>query len=170
MRALSSGSRPLIVPRFQLSDWKPEDFSAIIPETPESKDAVREIKVLSKSILTMLDELGVDGVVLEVAGVPLKFLWHLVRYLGRQLHAAGRKLILVLAPSTVYQGDERANSSGLELEQAFGASVDRYSLMTYDYSTFAGRIGPNAPLDWVRSELNLLCPAINVCLFYRMCI
>jgi spore germination protein YaaH len=30
-----------------------------------------------------------------------------------------------------------------------GASVDYYSLMTYDHSN-AGSPGPNAPIDWVR--------------------
>ena len=38
-------------------------------------------------------------------------------------------------------------------------SVDGFSLMTYDYNV--GRPGPNAPLPWVRANLDALLPEAN---------
>jgi spore germination protein YaaH len=72
----------------------------------------------------------------------------LIQAIGAALHAAKKRLVLVVPPA-------RGGTSvfGPELASALAGDVDWYSLMTYDYSG-PGRPGPNAPLDWVRASVH----------------
>lgn len=54
-----------------------------------------------------------------------------------------------------YSEKLEAHDFGPEDFQTLGESVDGYSLMTYDYSSPYSP-GPNAPLKWVHSTIELL--------------
>jgi len=74
----------------------------------------------------------------------------------------GRALVLVLPPNVAGADDGASASSGSNAvthEQLVSLArfVDRFSVMTYDYSVHrGGASGPNAPLRWVRETVQAM--------------
>lgn len=162
-----------VVPRFE---WK----SAQQPTKSLVKSGVKLIMRLLQQHSTVF-----DGVVLEAAVVPANF--RLFEVLGKALHDSQPRLtfVLVIPPSVIAEEtpDARRRAPGLKpselLRLGLGSSasastdaaaaaaassgasgpVDRFSLMTYDYSIHRGRTGPNAPLFWQNSTVAALLAA-----------
>ncbi|KAI3701322.1 hypothetical protein L2E82_45976 [Cichorium intybus] len=116
-------------------------------------------------IITECKEMDFDGIVLEswsrwaAYGVlhdphMRKLALQFVKKLGQSMHAVGNlQLIYVIGPPRSDRIQEY--DFGPEDLQSLSADVDGYSLMTYDFSN-SQNPGPNAPLKWVTSTLQLL--------------
>lgn len=70
-------------------------------------------------------------------------------------HGNDQPLQLVYVIGPPYSEKLQPHDFGTEDLQSLGASVDGFSLMTYDYSNSYSP-GPNAPLKWVHSTVELL--------------
>lgn len=92
-----------------------------------------------------------DGVVLE-CGYPSFFATFLQK-LGAELHQINRVLISVLPPIRDDVSKEIMTPDAFKILAQF---VDRFSLMSYDYSSgnYAG--GPSAPIDWIEDNIEYL--------------
>lgn len=138
----------------------PERCPAIVPrvnwEIRDSDKAVQQAAV--EAIVAAVLEHGFDGVVLEC---PLSSAFRsTIRKIAAALHAKRRPaphsdkplvLIQVLPPG------------GLRQEEflKMSAYVDRFSLMTYDYSVHRGNgDGPNAPIGWVNDTARALVASV----------
>lgn len=161
--AAEGGYCTKVVPRFE---WK----SAQQPTRSLVKFGVKLVMRLLRQHADLF-----DGVVLEAAVVPANF--RLFETLGRALHDAQPRLtfVLVIPPTAIAEEtpDARRRTPGLKpselLRLAHGTTagsagsadgpVDRFSLMTYDYSAHRGRAGPNAPLFWQNSTVAALLAA-----------
>jgi chitinase domain-containing protein 1 len=120
-------------------------------------------------IVRVVEQHGLDGVVLD--GPTSPGLFALLRPLAAALHrlpptspAAGpRVLIGVLPPVVAEEGGRQAGLNHAHLESLHGV-VDRWSVMTYDYSAHrgGGGTGPNAPVKWAVDVLTALAPNPDV--------
>ncbi|XP_058100334.1 uncharacterized protein LOC131245122 [Magnolia sinica] len=123
-------------------------------------------------ITTECKEIGYDGIVLEswsrwagygvlhdpdMRSMALQF----IKQLGQDLHSVRSErnsnlplqLVFVIAPPSSENLEK--HDFGLEDFQSLRDDVDGFSLMTYDFSG-PQRPGPNAPLNWIRSSLQLI--------------
>eukprot|EP00698_Gefionella_okellyi_P011201 TRINITY_DN2944_c0_g1_i1.p1 TRINITY_DN2944_c0_g1~~TRINITY_DN2944_c0_g1_i1.p1 ORF type:complete len:226 (-),score=36.24 TRINITY_DN2944_c0_g1_i1:141-818(-) len=106
---------------------------------------------------------GFDGLVLDMAGNgPRQFhdpFVMFVEMLSQALHNMDQQLILVIPPATGRGGKQPSRDlfDSQDFEELL-PFVDRFSLMTYDYSSSAGRVGPNAPLNWVMQTILRVLP------------
>ncbi|XP_068644565.1 uncharacterized protein [Aristolochia californica] len=123
-------------------------------------------------ILTECEEMGYNGIVLEswsrwaaygilqepeLRSMALQF----IKRLGMALHSVSSngnsnhhlELIYVIpAPRSENLGNYDFGPTDF---QTLSAAIDGFSLMTYDFSG-PNSPGPNAPLDWVRSSLQII--------------
>ncbi|KAJ0112762.1 hypothetical protein Patl1_00582 [Pistacia atlantica] len=136
---------------------------------------LRKKKLRDKAIeliLTECKELEYDGVVLEswsrwaaygilhdpdMRNMALEF----IKQLGHALHSVNsvrnseQQLQLVYVIGPPHSEKLQAHDFGPEDLQSLSDAVDGFSLMTYDFSG-PHNPGPNAPLKWIRSILQLL--------------
>ncbi|XP_031262968.1 chitinase domain-containing protein 1 [Pistacia vera] len=151
----------LVLPRFVLEAFP--------------RDLLRKKKLRDKAIeliLTECKELEYDGIVLEswsrwaaygilhdpdMRNMALEF----IKQLGHSLHSVNSvrnseqhlQLVYVIGPP--HSEKLQAHDFGPEDLQSLSDVVDGFSLMTYDFSG-PHNPGPNAPLKWIRSILQLL--------------
>ncbi|CAO3598574.1 unnamed protein product [Absidia cylindrospora] len=138
----------LIVPRFQFLNWQVSDYQAFISDTEEQKR-------LYRLIVAQTRKHNFDGIVLE-CGFPVP-LMPFVKSLADVLHQIEKQLILVLPPLRKgYQSMVDANTFSV-----LSTFVDRFSLMTYDYSSYLPNGGPNAPTDWIVDNIEELTNKSN---------
>ncbi|CAO2835505.1 unnamed protein product [Amaranthus hypochondriacus] len=140
----------------------------------DSKVLLKNKKQRQKAIdliVTECKDMDYDGVVLEswsrwaaygVLHDPSlrKLAVQFVKQLADALHNVNShgndqplQLVYVIGPP--YSEKLQPHDFGTEDLQSLGASVDGFSLMTYDYSNSYSP-GPNAPLKWVHSTVELL--------------
>ncbi|XP_057532477.1 uncharacterized protein LOC130810430 isoform X2 [Amaranthus tricolor] len=140
----------------------------------DSKVLLKNKKQRQKAIdliVTECKDMDYDGVVLEswsrwaaygVLHDPSlrKLAVQFVKQLTDALHNVNSlgndqplQLVYVIGPP--YSEKLQPHDFGTEDLQSLGASVDGFSLMTYDYSN-SYIPGPNAPLNWVHSTIELL--------------
>ncbi|PSS24211.1 Chitinase domain-containing protein [Actinidia chinensis var. chinensis] len=123
-------------------------------------------------IVTECKEMEYDGIVLEswsrwagygvlhdpaMRNMAIQF----VKQLGQELHAVNLEgnskqclqLVYVIGPP--YSEKLQEHDFGPEDLRSLSDAVDGFSLMTYDFSS-PQHPGPNAPLKWIRSTLELL--------------
>lgn len=150
----------LVLPRVVL-----EAFPA---ELLQKKQWTKAIDV----IVTECKDMGYDGIVLEswsrwaaygilhdpgMRSEALQF----IKQLGEALHSvnsisdAAHRLELVYVISPPYSEKLGEYDFGPEDLEELSDVVDGFSLMTYDFSG-PQRPGPNAPLNWIRSSLQML--------------
>jgi chitinase domain-containing protein 1 len=148
---------------------------ALVPrvawEIPPANSGGSTAAAAVAAIVEAASEHDFDGIVLE-AGLlsQAAFRANVVRPLGEALHARRRParpsepllFIVVLPPNAA--GRDGKLVSGLSSHDfaalAHSGAVDRFSLMTYDYSVHRGDgDGPNAPLPWVRESVSALVAA-----------
>ncbi|ORZ37303.1 glycoside hydrolase superfamily [Catenaria anguillulae PL171] len=150
--------RPKVVPRVTLDAdaWTQPDYIALV-QGQQGHTGQQFVQVL----VAACQAFGYDGFVLEVTA--------LLDYLGPLLHritsafAKHNLTFILVAPPAPLPGDPLAPQLPKGLDPAVAASLGPaslvgVSLMTYDYSSHRGKVGPNAPLDWVDFNLNRLCP------------
>ncbi|KAK3037297.1 hypothetical protein RJ639_032059 [Escallonia herrerae] len=143
-------------------------------------DLLKKKKKRDKAINLIIEEckeMEYDGVVLEswsrwaaygvlhdpdLRNMALQF----VNQLGQAMHSVSLEkngkqslqLVYVIGPPRSEKFQE--HDFGPEDLQSLSDAVDGYSLMTYDFSS-PQNPGPNAPLRWIRSTLQLLLDTSN---------
>ena len=109
------------------------------------------MRKLARQLANMCLKRGFDGLVLEVGAQPdsplLPWVADVFRYFRKK--DPRLTLVLVLPPQGFAAKDIVAMS----------AYVDRFAVMTYDFSSSQRLPGPVAPLRWVRSVMEKLAPA-----------
>ncbi|PHZ08143.1 glycoside hydrolase [Rhizopus microsporus ATCC 52813] len=147
VRDISTG-KGKIVPRFQFRGWTGEDLRAFV--TSE-----QEIQHLAKEINNQVIKYNFDGVVIE-CGYPAFFQKFLIE-LSTLLHQDQRELIVVLPSIT----DQYKQLMTPEMFNAMAQYIDKFSLMTYDYSSYDPNGGPNAPIEWIMDNIEYLTNSSN---------
>ncbi|XP_030965169.1 chitinase domain-containing protein 1 isoform X2 [Quercus lobata] len=125
-----------------------------------------------KLIVTECKDMGYDGIVLEawsrwaaygilhdpeMRNLALQF----IKQLGHALHSLSsarndkQQLQLVFVIGPPHSDKLQKHDFGPEDLQSLSNAVDGFSLMTYDFSS-PQNPGPNAPLKWIRSTLQLI--------------
>ncbi|CEG68357.1 hypothetical protein RMATCC62417_04637 [Rhizopus microsporus] len=137
-----------IVPRFQFRGWTGEDLRAFV--TSE-----QEIQHLAKEINNQVIKYKFDGVVIE-CGYPAFFQKFLIE-LSMLLHQDQRELIVVLPSIT----DQYKQLMTPEMFDVMAQYIDKFSLMTYDYSSYDPNGGPNAPIEWIMDNIEYLTNSNN---------
>ncbi|KAL4567015.1 hypothetical protein LXL04_022585 [Taraxacum kok-saghyz] len=154
-----------------ISDLRMKGNALILPRVVLEAipmDLLKKKKQRAKVIdlmLTECKEMGFDGIVLEswsrwaAYGVlhdphMRKLALQFVKKLGQTMHSVGNlQLIYVIGPPRTDKVQEY--DFGPEDLLSLSDDVDGYSLMTYDFSN-PQNPGPNAPLIWITSTLQLL--------------
>ncbi|CAO3606858.1 unnamed protein product [Cunninghamella echinulata] len=132
-----------IVPRFQFQGWQLEDYQGFI-------NSLEEHNMLSKAIIDFTKKYDFDGIVLE-CGFPTAFLSFLQK-ISHDLHEIDKEIILVLPPLR----KEYSKMLDAQVYEFMSQFVDRFSIMTYDYSSNNIQGGPNSPTDWIIENINEL--------------
>ncbi|KAG1162358.1 hypothetical protein G6F37_002236 [Rhizopus arrhizus] len=138
-----------IVPRFQFRGWTGEDLRAFIASAEESN-------LLAKEINDQANKYGFDGVVIE-CGYPA-FFQKLLMTLSSLLHQNDKELIVVL-PSLLSEQYRQIMTA--EVFSTLAQYVDKFSLMTYDYSSHDPNGGPNAPIEWIMENIEYMTNEAN---------
>ncbi|XP_057980557.1 uncharacterized protein LOC131166225 isoform X2 [Malania oleifera] len=160
-----------------ISDLRKKGGAQVVPRVVLEafhKDLLRKKKLRDKAInliVTECKEMDYDGIVLEswsrwaaygflhdpvMRNMAVLF----IKQLGQALHSANSgtnnkqlQLIYVIGPPHSERLQE--HDFGPQDLQILSDAVDGFSLMTYDFSG-PHHPGPNAPLKWVRSVLQML--------------
>lgn len=161
-----------------ISELRMKGNSKVVPRVVLEafpRELLRKKKLRNKAInliVTECREMEYDGIVLEswsrwaaygilhdpeVRNMALQF----IKQLGDALHSESTsgdskqhlELIYVIGPPNSERLQE--HDFGPEDLQTLSDAVDSFSLMTYDFSG-SQQPGPNAPLKWIHSTLNLL--------------
>ncbi|KAG1445031.1 hypothetical protein G6F56_010059 [Rhizopus delemar] len=140
----TSSGKGSIVPRFQFRGWTGEDLRAFVASQEESG-------LLAKQIQHQVDQYGFDGIVLE-CGYPA-FFQHFLSQLSVLLHQKDKQFIVVL-PSLL--SDQHRQIMTAEVFSGMAHYVDKFSLMTYDYSSHDPNGGPSAPIEWVMDNIEYM--------------
>ncbi|KAI8377002.1 glycoside hydrolase superfamily [Blakeslea trispora] len=135
-----------VLPRFQLRGWTGDDLKQFITSAEESRK-------LAEEIYTQVAKYKFDGIVLE-CGFP-GFFQLFLNELSHLLHNDNRLLIVVL-PSFVTP--EHKQFLKPEIIKSLSRFVDRFSMMTYDYSTHDPNGGPSAPIEWIMENIEHVAP------------
>lgn len=141
-----SNQTSLLVPRILFEKLKMEDLHALFNDE-------EEIDSLAKMLLSKSIDFQFDGYVLEIymqlSGYGKNNINHLVSDLARTLHKQKKLLILVIPP-IMMDKEKIFDKTDFDLLKD---EIDAFSLMTYDYYSHSGLIGPNAPIDWIRENI-----------------
>ena len=130
-----------IVPRFQLDQFRNDDFMNLI-KSHQDQD------ILANEIYNIVDANEFDGIVLEVH-LP-KYLIDLIKKVALKLRKNKKIIVLVIGPVR----DEKNDFTRIDFN-ILESSVDYFALMTYDYSSPSSP-GPNSPLHWVEKSITQL--------------
>ncbi|KAI9475553.1 MAG: glycoside hydrolase superfamily [Benjaminiella poitrasii] len=149
IQQVRSDSNVKVLPRFQLRNWSGDDLRAFIANKQESQQLALEIDEQVKKY-------NFDGVVLE-CGFPA-FFQIFIKELSTVLHQQGRQLIIVLPSILVEEHKKYMND---EIFASMAKYVDRFSLMTYDYSSHVLNGGPASPIEWMMDNIDYLTTAEN---------
>ncbi|XP_012935623.1 chitinase domain-containing protein 1 [Aplysia californica] len=153
--AVVQGRKTRMVPRLLFDGWSLEDFNSLFEDEDSIEDCI-------ETILATIKEYKWPGIVVEIwsqlGGQKRKELVHFISHMGEMFHAAKKELILVIPPP-VYGRNIDGMISKTDVD-ALSSYVDRFSLMTYDFSN-PGRPGPNSPIEWVRDCILNLAPNSN---------
>lgn len=117
-----------------------------------------ERNVVAKLIADTCKKYKFDGIVLEFwsslsARADDEHLLTLVIEVAQTLKYDNLKFVLVVPPSR----KETVELFTPEHFEKLYPHVSGFSLMTYDYSSYQ-HPGPNAPIDWVRTAVEFVCP------------
>ncbi|KAG2205408.1 hypothetical protein INT47_007193 [Mucor saturninus] len=133
-----------ILPRFQFRGWTSEDLRVFVGSSEESAALANEIN-------QQVQKYGFDGVVVE-CGYPA-FFQKFLSDLSSLLHSEKKQLIVVL-PSVITE--EHKQFMKPEIFDAMAKYIDRFSIMTYDYSSHDPNGGPNSPIEWIMDNIDYL--------------
>ncbi|KAI9312076.1 glycoside hydrolase superfamily [Dichotomocladium elegans] len=133
-----------VVPRFQFRHWVLEDYQKFASQPEEGV-------LLIALLMDQIRKYGFDGLVLE-CGYPT-FYPRFIKQLGRVLHQEKKVFIVVLPPLRI---PDQAKFLNAESFAVLAQAVDRFSIMTYDYSSHLPTGGPTAPIDWLIDNIEAL--------------
>ncbi|KAL3888021.1 hypothetical protein ACJMK2_000405 [Sinanodonta woodiana] len=149
---VTKGRSVKMVPRILFDSWTGKDYQNLFSSEDEMEDCIN-------AILEFIKEKGFDGIVVEIwsqlGGYRRKELIHFLTHMGKMFKEQGRILVLVIPPPL-----QAGNTPGMISKEDFDALVpviDKFSLMTYDFSSPA-RPGPNSPLAWMKLCVETLVP------------
>ncbi|KAI8367880.1 glycoside hydrolase superfamily [Choanephora cucurbitarum] len=145
VRDISTG-KGKVLPRFQFRGWTGDDLKQFISSAEESKK-------LAEEIYAQVTKYKFDGIVIE-CGFP-GFFQLFLNEISYLLHRDHRLLIVVL-PSFVTP--EHKQFLKPEIVNSLARFVDRFSMMTYDYSTHDPQGGPSAPIEWIMENIEHVAP------------
>lgn len=96
-------------------------------------------------IADVIERYAFDGLTLEVpvSSATSPFIRKLTAELHRRQSPTGEPLVVVLVLPP-------GGTSSADIAALTAAGVDRFIVMSYDFSSRAGRVGANAPVQWVR--------------------
>ncbi|KAI8991663.1 glycoside hydrolase superfamily [Mycotypha africana] len=137
-------SKGKILPRFQCRGWTSEDLQTFISSKAESF-------ALASMIHQQVQKHKFDGVVIE-CGFPAFFPLLLSR-LSQLLHHHGQQLIVVLP---AIMTEEHKKYMQPDFLHAMAQYVDRFSLMSYDFSSHNPNGGPSAPIEWIMDNTEFI--------------
>lgn len=153
------------LPRILFEKLSPDDLHALFNNE-------EEMNALIKMLVDNANKHDFSGYVLEIYlqlhGHSKVDISHLVSDLAEALHENhNKKLILVIPPVTVKDGDGDLESNSHKF--IFNSNdfdslkdvVDGFSLMTYDHASHTNMVGPNAPYNWIRQNVEYLCKSIE---------
>ncbi|KAI7898962.1 glycoside hydrolase superfamily [Cokeromyces recurvatus] len=149
MKEVKSESKGKILPRFQLRNWSGDDLRAFISNEQEAEE-------LALQINKQVEKYAFDGVVME-CGFPTFFQAFLIK-LSQLLHQQNRQLIVVLPAILIEEHKRLINDKLFDMMLNY---VDRFSLMTYDYSSHIPNGGPAAPIEWIMDNIEYLTNSEN---------
>ncbi|CEP19760.1 hypothetical protein [Parasitella parasitica] len=138
--------RGKILPRFQFRGWTGDDLRLFVSNEKESQ-------VLANAIMEQVNKYNFDGLVIE-CGFPAFFQVFLLQ-LSKLLHEKNRQLIVVL-PAIMTEDHKKYMTSDIFKEMS--KYVDRFSLMTYDFSSHDPNGGPASPIEWIMDNIEHLTP------------
>ncbi|PAA67508.1 hypothetical protein BOX15_Mlig024979g1, partial [Macrostomum lignano] len=155
IRSVKSARKVAIVPRIIFESWTSQDFHRLLTNQYVANGC-------AQTVVNFLKKYSFDGAVLEVwsmlGGHRNKELAHFVRHLAEDMHENGQLLILVVPPPLLHnQASTVFSKTDFD---ALSASVDYFSLMTYDFAQNSGlnQAAPNAPVTWMRLCVENLVP------------
>lgn len=135
-----------LVPRILFEKLRMEDLHALFNDE-------EEIESLAKMLIKKSIDFKFNGYVLEVYmqlhGYGKNSINHLVSDLAKALHEQQKHLFLVIPP-VIMEKEKLFDKTDFDLLKD---DVDGFSLMTYDHYSHSGSIGPNAPIDWIRENV-----------------
>ncbi|XP_059139701.1 chitinase domain-containing protein 1-like [Physella acuta] len=146
------GRKTQLVPRILFDGWTADDYNAVFKSEDAMEDCI-------ETIINTLKNYKWPGAVIEIwsqlGGKQRKELVHLINHMGEMFHSANKELIIVIPPP-LYGRDVEGLISKEDVD-AMEKNVDKFSLMTYDFSG-PNRPGPNSPLLWVKDCILKLAP------------
>ncbi|KAI9491322.1 glycoside hydrolase superfamily [Zychaea mexicana] len=145
IKEVRDGGGAKIVPRFQFRNWEFQDYQSFVSNAEEEASKVVDI------IMNQVRKYGFDGIVLE-CGYPT-FFPVFVQQLSTALHASGKQFIIVLPP---LRSEEQKKYLNADIFASLARVIDRFSIMTYDYSSHIPSGGPSAPIDWIIDNIEQL--------------
>ncbi|KAL9544084.1 hypothetical protein MBANPS3_007799 [Mucor bainieri] len=138
-----------ILPRFQFRGWTGDDLRMFVSNKAESQ-------ALAEKLMDQVNKYNFDGVVIE-CGFPAFFQVFLSQ-LSTQLHNNDRQLIVVLP---AIMTDEHRKYMTPDIFKSMAHYVDRFSLMTYDFSSHDPNGGPSSPIEWIMDNIEYLAPELE---------
>jgi chitinase domain-containing protein 1 len=144
-----------IVPRLLFEKMDNQDLHRLFNDE-------NEMTKLVNMLLKAAQKYRFDGYVIEIYiqlhGLNKPKINHLITDLANALHDQNKKLYIVIPPPI--QNEKQPN----QISNVFTSDdyddlyniVDGFSLMTYDYSSHNSIVGPNAPLKWVKLNIEYL--------------
>eukprot|EP01099_Mayorella_cantabrigiensis_P007085 TRINITY_DN6127_c0_g1_i1.p1 TRINITY_DN6127_c0_g1~~TRINITY_DN6127_c0_g1_i1.p1 ORF type:complete len:427 (-),score=98.36 TRINITY_DN6127_c0_g1_i1:157-1437(-) len=154
--AYPSYPSPAIIPRFSFDGWGAQDLDDLF-KTTSKRDKLIE------NILIQATQHKFDGIVVDVGYIPYSqfgdSLVEFISSLSTQIHQLDLLLVWVIPPMTALEEEEKELLTAADME-TINSYIDAFSIMTYDFSSHHGRVGPTAPVDWMmRSILRLIPPS-----------
>ncbi|XP_004365786.2 hypothetical protein CAOG_00915 [Capsaspora owczarzaki ATCC 30864] len=142
---------PRIVPRFMFEEMSGQSVIQLLSSTTSSN-------AVAKAIVAEIKKRNYDGLVIDFASMgfrkfsPYPPVYNFLELLSSMLKPLGKVLVLTAMP-------RRGSASDFDFEelQKLSPFVDKFQLMTYDFSS-ADRPGPNAPMPWLHSTLERVMP------------
>jgi chitinase domain-containing protein 1 len=151
-----SESKVEFLPRILFEKWTPQDLYSLFNDE-------QEMQSLIKMLIKNSNKYKFSGYTLEIYiqlnGYSKPDINHFINDLANELHKIGKKLVLVVPPAVSSNGRPSKASHVVFSREDFNDLkdvVDGFSLMTYDFSSNSGKVGANAPLKWMRDNVEYL--------------
>lgn len=147
---------PKILPRVAFDGWSESDFEQLFKNQQKSEKLI-------ESILVEANKNQFDGIVMDVGYISYsRFggdLNNFISLLSSQLHQLDLLLFWVIPPMVSLENEDEELLNAEQME-TLNTYIDGFSIMTYDFSSHHGRVGPTSPVDWMmRSILRLIPPS-----------
>ncbi|KAL4218019.1 Chitinase domain-containing protein 1 [Mactra antiquata] len=152
---VTKGKTTKMVPRILFDGWNSDDYTSVFSSEDEMEDCIN-------AMLNTIMEYKFSGAIIEIwsqlGGSARQELVHFLSHMSQMFHDADKEIILVIPPPVYHRSSP--GMFGKDEFDLLAPLVDRFSLMTYDYSN-PSRPGPNSPLPWIKQCVSVLDPGKN---------